>query len=77
MAAASPDSPRFVHRCNQDGTVDSICRECFVTVATSKRELDLEHSERTHICDPWTVDRFRKLADPEREVFEPPWRATA
>ena len=65
MAATIPAGSKFVHRCNHDGTIDSICRECFVTVATSKREVDLERSERMHACDPWTVDRFKELAKPD------------
>ena len=77
MAAISPMRPKFVHRRNQDGTLDSICRECFITVATSRREVDLERSERTHACDPWTVDRFKKLAKPDPGPFELPWRASA
>ena len=28
---------RFVHRLNDDGTVDSICSDCFVTVAVTVR----------------------------------------
>lgn len=77
MAAASPTRPKFVHRWNQDGTIDSICRECFVTVAASKREVDLDQSERLHVCDPWTVKQFRDLARPESDTEEHPWRASA
>lgn len=77
MAAASPTRPKFVHRSNRDGTVDSICRGCFMTVATSRRETDLEQAERKHCCDPWTVERFKKIATPEvgHEVLH--WRASA
>ena len=26
---------QFVHRLNENGTIDSICRDCFITVATA------------------------------------------
>ena len=48
---------RFVHRLNDDGTIDSICSDCFVTVATAVSESVLErsvleHEERKHDCAP-------------------------
>ena len=27
---------QFIHRLNDDGTIDSICRDCFVTIATEE-----------------------------------------
>ena len=77
MAAASPTRPKFVHRMNRDGTVDSICRECFITVATSQREADLQEPEYKHACDSWTVERFKKLKSPEIGPDVLPWRASA
>lgn len=77
MAAASSTRPKFVHRCNRDGTIDSICRECFVTVATCKRETDLEQPEHNHICDPWTVERFKKASRPGIGSVDWPWQASA
>jgi hypothetical protein len=47
-----PEKLRFAHRTNDDGTVDSICRKCFATVATCHWESDLENAERDHVCDP-------------------------
>jgi hypothetical protein len=75
MAAASPASLKFVHRSNRNGTTDSICRECFATVATAIWEADLERSERAHACDPWTVERFKKLVKPGIRPVVLPWRA--
>ena len=43
---------QFVHRFNEDGTIDSICRDCFVTVATEVSSSHLELEERKHKCDP-------------------------
>jgi len=49
---------RFPRRQNADGTVDSICPRCFVTVATTKCETELEAQEREHICDATDLDRL-------------------
>jgi hypothetical protein len=42
--------PDFVHRLNDNGTVDSICLRCFVTVASLPKELNLEEKENAHAC---------------------------
>ena len=54
------DKIQFVHRLNVDGTVDSICRDCFVTVATSISEITLQREERSHRCDPSLLERYGK-----------------
>jgi hypothetical protein len=47
-----PNGPVFVHRANADGTIVSFCRRCFMTVASSQWEADLERGESSHKCDP-------------------------
>ena len=49
------DFKRFPHSTNRDGTIDSICPRCFMTVATSRNEADLDRMELLHECqsDPW------------------------
>jgi hypothetical protein len=42
----------FVRRNNADGTIDSICRKCLFTIASSRAEAELERAEHTHRCDP-------------------------
>jgi len=43
----------FTHRFNNaDGTVDSICHQCFAKVATASREGDLQIPELRHTCSP-------------------------
>jgi hypothetical protein len=42
----------FPHRCNPDKTYDSICRVCYLTVASSHAESDLTEPENLHACDP-------------------------
>lgn len=44
--------PQFQHRHNNDGSFDSICDTCFVTVARVKAEADLTAFETQHVCDP-------------------------
>jgi hypothetical protein len=44
--------PPFVHRDNADGTTISFCRTCFMTVASSHWEAELERAENIHKCDP-------------------------
>ena len=43
-------SLKFAHRCNPDGSVDSICYRCFATVATAKVESELHRYEQQHVC---------------------------
>ena len=50
---------KFSHRHNSDGTVDSICRECFVTVAKAQNESELYRDENSHTCDPGVVAWYR------------------
>ena len=58
----------FSHRHNPDGTVDSICRECFMTVAKAQDESDLFRMERQHTCSPGVVAWFHQ----PRSAQEPP-----
>ena len=50
---------RFVHRLNDDGTIDSICSDCFITVATAVSESVLEREEREHNCTPLPLYRYK------------------
>jgi len=53
---------KFSHRQNSDGTVDSICHECFVTVAKARRETDLSTNEHLHCCNPAVLEWYRRPA---------------
>ncbi len=44
-------SDKFCNRKNEDGTFDSVCRACFMTIATTNLECDLKASELRHVCD--------------------------
>lgn len=50
----------FVHRVNRDGTTDSICKYCYVTVCTSTLQTDLAWAEREHMCDPNLIARWEQ-----------------
>ena len=51
----------FSHRRNDDGTIDSVCRTCFLTVATTNVERDLDAFEREHICDKGMLRHIEML----------------
>ena len=44
--------PFFPHRRNTDGSFDSICLECLLTVANVQNETDLAEYDEYHICNP-------------------------
>lgn len=48
METSSPAT--FRHRHNPDGTWDSICVKCYLTVETTMLEEDLVGAERSHDC---------------------------
>lgn len=60
----SSEHLKFAHRANPDGSVDSICPRCFVTLASANDEPDLALKEQHHVCDPFLVahyEFFRKM----------------
>ncbi len=48
----------FRHRENSDGTFDSICLQCFQTIANVKDERDLFVFEGNHICEGFDLGRL-------------------
>jgi hypothetical protein len=42
---------KFAHRHNPDGSVDSICLQCFRTVVTTRKQADRLIKEDSHVCD--------------------------
>jgi hypothetical protein len=44
------NSSQFHHRINTDGTIDSICLSCFLTVARANIGSDLNELEAAHRC---------------------------
>jgi hypothetical protein len=60
----------FPHRKNPDGTWDSICSDCFRTIARVKDPSDLELFERDHDCAQFKSlsFRFRLLSESDTDV---------
>jgi hypothetical protein len=55
----------FPHRRNRDGSFDSICLNCLVTIANARNEPDLAKFDKYHVCNPSTLsqvafDRVRR-----------------
>jgi hypothetical protein len=44
-------TPIFPHRRNQNGSFESICPGCFLTVARAETEADLRIAEAEHVCE--------------------------
>jgi hypothetical protein len=42
----------FPHRRNRDGSFDSVCLKCLLTIAKAKTEADLAKHDRYHACNP-------------------------
>jgi hypothetical protein len=47
----------YPHRRNKDGSYDSICLTCFVTVAFGKSEAELMGYDRQHVCEFSTMSQ--------------------
>jgi hypothetical protein len=45
-------NPLFYHRLNGNGTHDSICCGCYLTIATKDHAWSLVPEEELHVCDP-------------------------
>jgi len=48
----------FRHRHNADGTYDSICIQCFRTLATGKTEAELIEPENDHVCKGFDLEHL-------------------
>ena len=64
------EAAKFAHRKNPVGTVDSICRRCVATVATTCDESELRRLEQEHICDPALVERYHGRKPPSSLTVE-------
>ena len=53
MTHAGDDA--YAHRHNRDGSIDSICKTCFATVAQVQDEVILTGHERTRCCPAWIL----------------------
>ena len=54
--------PFFPHRRNRDGSFDSICLKCLLTIANAKTEADLAKHDRYHVCNPSILSQRALIA---------------
>jgi hypothetical protein len=59
-----PAEIQFPHRRNHDGSWDSICTQCFLTIARSKMEGKLAEFEETHVCNSSFLADRGQFSDP-------------
>ena len=52
----------FPHRRNNDGSYDSICPKCIVTIAKATTERELLASDQKHVCDISITSWYRGAA---------------
>jgi len=59
MALLTPSM--FVRRLTAHRATESICTRCSLTVATAKREEELDKAEQSHICDSWLLEQWKQM----------------
>jgi len=61
MRSTMPDRlGNYYHRRNRDGTHDSLCTGCYMTIATVSEESHLRKIEDAHVCDPVRLFHIRE-----------------
>ena len=58
--------PFFPHRRNEDGSFDSICLKCLLTIANARIEAHLAKYEKYHVCIPSIL--FQRLSTARTEI---------
>lgn len=53
----------FPHRRKPNGTFDSICTRCFLTVANADTEAELRVPERAHDCRGFNMSEIMHLTE--------------
>jgi hypothetical protein len=61
----------FAHRINEDGTFDSICCGCFMTIANEATLVELKKAENEHDCE--MLMRQRLSHSTQRIQAVPAW----
>ena len=54
----------FAHVANNDATIDSICKSCFLVVGRAFKEGDLEYLELRHVCQ--AIERRKSIRTAHR-----------
>ena len=58
MSTISSTALGYAHRKNNDGTFDSICRRCFLTIASETSEPKLTDHEEVHQCEALAQEKI-------------------
>jgi hypothetical protein len=58
---SSPQENTFIRRPRGHRTLESTCKRCFLTVATAKRERELDEAEQRHTCDSWLLEQWKQM----------------
>jgi hypothetical protein len=53
----------YTHRTTQDGLYESICSDCFATVASVQYERELAFQEEAHRCNPIRLYQLTQHCD--------------
>ncbi len=61
---AFPQLLHFPHVHNLNGTHDSVCARCHLTIASAKHEAQLNPYEQAHRCDPVRLYQFSQGRTP-------------
>jgi hypothetical protein len=64
------DCCQFAYRRNGDGSIDSICRICYLTAATADNEAELHEREKGHCCTGVLSERREPMVPPETDRHE-------
>lgn len=60
--------PEFTHKRNADGSLDSICNNCFTRVAVKSQHSELRHLEAVHSCAGFDLGHILRPAVTEKRV---------
>jgi len=66
----TPNTPQFPHRHNADGSYDSICPTCLMTVASVRTEAELASCEHAHVCSPERLYLLSRYSVPAGSYFD-------
>lgn len=67
MAATQLGQRIFIHRLDSYGSIQSICPDCFKTVAQSEEDQELALAEGGHACDPESLVKFACFWNPAQD----------
>jgi len=59
MASLIPST--FTRRPGAHRNMESTCTRCSLTVATARREEELDQAEQSHVCDSWLLDQWKQM----------------